>query len=506
MSLLSAVLLEADKATTKDIKKYLDELAPKLKDLNERVQMLSWSLQQNFIDTYFHFTPTKSLEQLNYKNRKANILSDYSKFNEEVTLFLEKFPNKDALIEDFTNNCKKLEKSMKNFFDLCVVGEGKWILDKANHEFGRYNYIDAIQSIKELQSKLRELKFEGNGSKALINLTSQSENQLAIYMAQLSIEWEDIFTWSEKKGVDYVIYSLSVLQCDPTLLQKILNSLYVAERLNTELGLFSHFFVDKLLHNVIRYNCEIFTEDPIGALVFNIKIDLKERNKPNFQTIFNNLTAIFEFLQSTLGSQMEADKTFIEVFADCIQDKFFNKIIEDCIRMNLPSCDGSYQNYKNIVIELDSFNKVLIELKFVEADKSPLNKYINDTESVLYNKKCNKLLSDVRNLLNHSLSYCTIPVGSTNDDLNESILDVSQKDFVYDLSNPLFLPKSVISQNVKQIMTMIIEHLEESVKLPEKYSTQLVMYIKDIALMYQSIVPKKFKVNLECCPLDIGKK
>ncbi|CAH2088278.1 unnamed protein product [Euphydryas editha] len=504
MSLLSAVLLEADKATTKDIKNYLDELSPKLKDLNERVQMLSWSLQQNFIDTYFHFTPTKTLEQLNYKNRKANILFDYSKFKEEVALFIEKFQIKDAIIEDFNNNCKKLEKSVKNFYDLCVVAEGKWILDKANHEFGRFNYIDAILSIKELQSKLCELKFEGNGTKALENLTAQSENQLAIYTAQLSIEWEDIFTWSEKKSVHNILYTLSVLQCDPTLMKKILKSLYVTERMNAELGLFSHFFIEKLLHNVIRYNCEIFTEDPIGALVFNIKIDLNDRNKPNFQTIFNNLTAIFEFLQSTLGSQLEADKTFVEVFADCIQDKFFSKIIEDCIRNNLPSCDSSYQHYKNIVIELDLFNKFLIEQKFVDADESPLNRYINDTECVLYNKKCNKLLSDVRNLLNNSLSYCTISVGSTNDIVNDSILDVSQKDIIYDLSNPLFLPKSVISQNVKQIMTMIIEHLEESVKLPEKYSTQLVMYIKDIAVMYQSIVPKKFKVNLECCPLDIA--
>ncbi|XP_026498259.2 centromere/kinetochore protein zw10-like [Vanessa tameamea] len=504
MSLLSAVLLEADKATSKDIKKYLDELIPKLKDLTERVQMLSWSLQQNFIDTYLHFTPTKSLEQLNYKNRKANILSDYLKFIQEVTLFDNKFDNKDAIIEDFNNNRKKLEKSISNFHDLCIVAEGKWILDTANHEFGRFNYTEAILSIKELQSKLRELKFEGNGNKALTNVTAQADTQLAIYTAQLSIEWEDIFTWSEKKGINCVIYSLSVLQCDPNLIQKILKSLYVTERMNAELGKFSHFFIDKLLHNVIKYNCEIFTEDPIGALVFNIKIDLNERNKPNFQTIFNNLTAIFEFLQSTLGTQMEADKTFIEVFSDCIQDQFFNKIIDNCIRNNLPSCDSSYENYKNIVVELDSFNKFLIELKFVEASESPLNKFINDTECVLYNKKCDKLLSDVRIMLNNSLSHGSITVGSSNEIENDSILDVTQKEFVYDLNNPLFLPKCVVSQNVKQIMSLIVEHLEESVKLPDKYSNQLVMYIKDIAVMYQCIVPKKFKVNLECCPLDIA--
>ncbi|CAH2055915.1 unnamed protein product, partial [Iphiclides podalirius] len=53
-------------------------------------------------------------------------------------------------------------------------------------------------------------------------------------------------------------------------------------------------------------------------------------------------------------------------------------------------------------------------------------------------------------------------------------------------------------------MTMIVEHLEESAKLPEKYSRQLILYIKDIAVMYQCIVPKKFKVNLEYCALDIA--
>lgn len=503
MSLSSEVLQEASKDNTNDLKKCRDELVPKLKDLTERIQMLSWSLHQNFIDTYCNFTPTKSLEQFNYKNRKANIISDYAKFQEDVQFLHEKSDQKEP-IEEFDSNCKKLVKSMESFHDLCTVVEGKTVLDKANHEFGRYNYTEAMVSVKELQNKLRELKFEGNGVKALANLNSQAETELALYAAQLSIEMEDIFTWTQKKGGNFLTYSLSVQQSDPTRTQKVLASLHVAQRMNAELALFSHFFIDKLLHDVIRHNCEIFTEDHIGALVFNIKINLNEDKKPNFQTIFTNLTAIFEFLQSTLGSQSEAGKTFIRVLADSICDKFFNKIIEDCIRSNLPSCDSSYENYKNIVVELDSFNKFLIELKFVEAENSPLNKYIDDTECVLYNKKCDKLLSDVRNLLNQSLSYGTIVVGTSVDVQTESLLDVTQKEVVYDLNNPLFMPKCVVSQNVKRIMSLVVEHLEESGKLPRRYADQLVMYVKDIAVMYQCIVPKKFKTNLECCALDIG--
>lgn len=504
MSLLSAVLHEADKVTTNELKKCRDELLPVLKDLTERVQMLSWSLQQNFIDTYFHFSPTKSLEQLNYKNRKQNIITDYEKFEEDIKNLQEKFENKEA-IEEFNNSCKKLQQLMNTFNDLCVVCEGKTIFYKANRDFGRNNYMDAILSVKQFQNKLRDLKFDGNGTKALHNLSDQAENYLAHYTAQLSIEWEDIFSWSEKKGVHFLTFSLSVQQSDPTLKQNILKTLYYAERINAELVLFSHFFIDKLLHNIIRHNCEIFTEDYIGALVFNIKINLNDMKRPNFQTVFNNLTAIFEFLQSTLGSQFEAERTFIEVFYDNISEKFFSKIIEDCIRNNLPSCDSSYQNYKNIVMELDSFNKFLIEIKFVETDKSPLNKYINDTECILYNKKCDKLLSDIRSLLSDSLSYGTIIVGNSIETGNDSIFTTSIKEIDYDLNNPLFLPRCVISQNVKRIMTMIVEHLEESVKLPERYRNQLVMYIKDIAVMYQCIIPKKFKVNLECCPFDIGK-
>ncbi|CAG9571638.1 unnamed protein product [Danaus chrysippus] len=502
MSLISAVLEEAGKASAEDFKNRRDELVPKLKDITERVQMLSWSLHQNFIDTYYNYTPTKSLEQLNYKNRKANIIADYSELREETKALQEKFD--DVTLQEFMIEYDKLEKSLSKFHDLCHVAEGKAVLDKADHEFGRYNYIDAMLCVKELQNKIRDLEFEGNGLKALSSLNAQAENQMSLYTAQLSIEWEDIFSWSEKKGMNFLTYSLSVQQNDPSLIQKILKSLYVTDRIHAELSLFSHFFIDQLLHNVIRHNCEIFTEDHIGALVFNIKIDLNDKNKPNFQTIFNNLTAIFEFLQSTLGSQFEADKTFIEVFSDSTSDRFFNKIIEDCIRNNLPSCDSSYENYKNIVTELDSFNKFLIDLKFVTTNNSPLYKYINDTECVLYNKKCDKLLCDIRNLLSESLSFGTLVVGSAVEMENDSILDITQKEVVYTLSNPLFLPRCVISQNVKKIMSIIIEHLDESVKLPEKYRNQLVMYIKDIAVMYQCIVPKKFKVNLECCPLDIA--
>ncbi|KPJ01410.1 hypothetical protein RR46_03182 [Papilio xuthus] len=504
MSSISSALHDADKAIKENVKKQREEILPILKELIERVQLFSWALQQNFIDTFYNFTPTKSLEELNYKNRKFNILADYNKLSEDIKIVNEK---SETLNEEFCSCCKKLENAMKVFNNLCIVVEGKQILDTASHEFGRYNYVEAMVSIKDLRKQLTSLKFEGNASKALSKLNDQAENQLAMYAAQLSIEWEDIFSWEEKKSVYHLTYSLSIQQSDPILIKNVLKSLYATERLNAELGLFSHFFIDKLLHNVIRHNCNIYTEDYLGALVFNIKIDLNDPNKPNFQTIFNNLTAVFEFLQSTLG-QFEDGKNFIQVFAESIRQNFFNKIIKDCIRNNLPSCDSSYENYKNIALELDSFNKFLVDLKFVEANQSPLNKYIENTECVLYRKKCDKLLSDVRNMLGESLSFGTITAGNIADIPNDSVLDSSNcpnsKEILWEINNPVFLSKCKISRNVEKIMSMIIEHLEESTKLPEEYSRQLVMYIRDIAIMYQCLIPKKFKVNLECCPLDIA--
>ncbi|CAB3251146.1 unnamed protein product [Arctia plantaginis] len=500
MSLLSAVLQEANKVNTDDLKKHRDQILPTVKDLTERLQLLSWALQQNIIDTYVNFTVTKSLEQLNYKNRKAKILEDHSKCIQEMDNIKEMFIND----EDFRNHCDKLHKSFSIFNYLCTVVDGKRILEKANHEFTRFNYTEAVLAVKQLKIDLNKLKLDGKLVKALSNINAQAENQLALYIAQLSVEWENIFTWSENKGLTFLTYSLSIQQSDPILLHTILNTLYITDRMYAELGLFSNFFINNLLHNVIRHSCDIFTEDHIGAIVFNIKVNLNDPKRPNYQTIFNNLTAIFEFLHSTLGSHFKSEKSFIEIFADTLRQKFFSKIIEDCIRMNLPSCDSTYQNYKNIVIELDSFNKFLVDLKFVKADESPLNKYIDDTECVLYNKKCDKLLSDVRMLLNKSLSYSTITVGSAPIDENDSILDVTDNSAIWDINKPLFLPRCVISQNVKVVVSLIVEHLEESAKLPEKYSKQLISYVKDIAIMYQSFVPKKFKINLECCPSDIA--
>lgn len=503
MSLLSAVLQEAHKVSTEDLKKNRDQVLPTIKSLNQRVQLLSWVVQQYISDTYVVFTITKSLEYCDFSNRKAHTLSLYSKCMEDIKSLREKFDVND---EEFISECTKLTESVDYFKNLCIILDGKQILEKANHEFGRFNYGDAILAVKNYKNKLKNLKFEDDVAKALTNINAQAENQLALYTAQLSVEWEDIFTWSERKGLKFLTYSLSVQQSDQVLLQKILKTLYATDRMHAELGLFSHFFIDKLLHSVIRHNCDIFTEDHTGAIVFNIKLNLYNSQKPNYQTIFNNLTAIFEFLHSTLGSQFEGEKTFIEIFAETIRQKFFNKIIADCIQMKLPSCDSSYQHYKNIVIELDSFNKFLIDLKFVKAEVSPLNKYIDDTECVLYNKKCDKLLSDVRTLLHESLSYGIIVVGSVTNIENDSILDVTDNNVLWDINKPLFLPKCIVSQNVKAIMSLIVEHLEESAKLPEKYSRKLVGYIKDIAVMYQSLVPKKFKVNLELCPADIGKQ
>lgn len=506
MSLLSTVLQEADKATTEEFTKQRNNVKVKIKELTEKIQMFSWCLQENLIDTYVNFSPTRSLEQLNYRNRKDNLFSEYDVVMADLKSLKEKCQSSD---DDIEVTCNKLTQDVDILRGLCAAVEAKRELEKANHEFLRYNYVGAMVSLTELINRLKGIVFDSKLATAVSNIISRAENQHSIYSANLSVEWEDIFRWSEKKGLYHLTYSLSVQQNDPIMMQNVLNALYATERLNLELGKFSHFFVEKLLNNVIKHNCDIFTEDiiaPNHTIVFNIKIDLEDPSQPNSQTVFNNLIAVFDFLHSTLGARFDGENSFIGVFADSIRGKFFNKIIQDCIRNNLPSCDSSYQTYKNLVIELDSFNKFLIEMKFVKSEESPLNKFVEDTECVLYNTKCDKLLSEVRNLLSESLSYGTITVGSRGVSENDSLIDVTDKEAIWDIAKPLFLPQCVISRNVHSILTKIVEHLEESVKLPKEYSDKLISYIRIIAVMYQSLVPRKFKVKLECCPLEIGKQ
>ncbi|CAH0749435.1 unnamed protein product [Diatraea saccharalis] len=501
MSLLSTVLQEADKASSEQRQKLCDQLLPRIKELDERIQLITFDLQQNFIDLYVHFTPTKSLEQLNYINRKGNILTDYEKLLQEFEILHENCKRKD---EEIIKHQDKLNESMKSFKESCILVEAKRILEKAEHESRRTNYSEAIMSTKRLQDQLKSLKFGDKLMKGLSNLKAQTQNQLSIYIALVNIEWEEIFKWTERKSVFYLTYCLSVQQSDPLLIQKVLKTMYNAGIMNAELGQFSHFFIDKLLHNVIRYNCDIYTEDNLGALEFNIKINMNDGKKPNYQTIFTNLTAVFEFLETTLGSQFECDKKFIEVFASSVREKFFNKIIDECIKYNLPSCESTYESYKNIVLELDCFNKFLIDIRFVDAERSPLNEYIDDTDCVLYRKKCNKLLMQVRSLLSESLLNAKEIVGIAQNEDNDSILDVTEKEFIWDLNRPLFLPQCEISQSVKKIMGLIVNYLEESSKLPEKYQNRLVLSIRDIAVMYQTLVPTKFKTELESCPWAIA--
>ncbi|XP_047507807.1 uncharacterized protein LOC125051504 isoform X2 [Pieris napi] len=186
--------------TCEDLKKQRDVLLSKLSDLSERIQMLSFSLQQNFIDLYLNFNPIKKLEQLNYTNRKAMIYIEYEKLKQDIAFLDENLDNK-AKTEEYQNACKNLGHSIDCLKNFCILVEGKPLLDKANHDMERYNYCEAILSIKSLLSKLLVLKFEGNMDKALKNLIEQSQNHISIYTAHLSVEWEGIFSWTERKSL-----------------------------------------------------------------------------------------------------------------------------------------------------------------------------------------------------------------------------------------------------------------------------------------------------------------
>lgn len=500
MSLLSTVLQESDKANTAEFTQKCENLYPKLIELTEQIEMLSWALHQNLIDLHVNFTHTKSLEQLNYENRKESIFSDYKHLLEQ----LKQFQDKGEIKGDFKDSWLKLKIKMKYLRELCTAADGKRRLWNAEHEFRRFKYANAILEVEDLRKELKLIKFEGDLAVALKNLSSGADDQLSLYIAEISVEWEDLFKWSEEKCLYHLTYSLSVQQCDPVLMKNVLRALHLSQRLNDELDEFSDYFINKLLHNLIRHNCEIYTDEQSGAIIFNIKIDLTDKSQPSFQSIFTNLTAVFEFLQSTLDLHFDGEEKFVSVLAESIRTEFFNKVINDCIKTALPTCKVSYENYKSLVMELDSFNKFLVELNFVKAEVSPLNEYMN-TECVLHKKRYDKLLADVKMIMKESLSYGTLCVGMPDDAGNDSTLNVNEKDPWDILVRPLFLPKCIISQNVKKIMTLIIEHLEDSLQLPEKFRNQLVMYIKDIAVMYQWLVPKQFKVNLESCPLDIGK-
>lgn len=503
MSFISDQLQEADESSLEEFTDHQEDLESTVKKLTEKVKSFSSSLKDNLVDTFVNYKPKLSLEELNYKKWKDNIFSGCEKAAKDLKCMKET----GAVDEELQKSFDKLMKDWDVLKNICAACEAKKILEKANREFVQYKYTESMVSLLDLINRLRGLTFEPKLEDAVSNIITQAENQYSIYSASVSVDLENIFSWSEKKGFYHLTYSLYIHQCDPIMTQNALKALCATDRLNFELGKFSQFFTEKLLSNVIKHNCVIFTEENIGpydTIVFNIQIERQDESQPTFQSVFNNLMAILNFLQTTLGSKCDDEKSFIGIFANSIKEKFFTKIIEDCIRNHLPTCDSSYENYKNLVVELESFNKFLIEIHFVNPEESPLDKFIKDTDSILYNKKCDKLLSDIRCLINESQSCGTITVGSQDIHSDDLMLDVTDKKAVWDLSKPLLLPRCVISQNVKSILTLIVQHLVESAELPE-YSKKVISYIKSIAVMYQSVVPKKLKVNLECCPLDIGK-
>ncbi|GBP71224.1 hypothetical protein EVAR_44862_1 [Eumeta japonica] len=288
MGLLSNVLEEAQKADLQDLKMQIREISPRLNDLTERMQILSWSLQENLKDLYLNFTTTESLDEMNYKNKKDGIFSECENISKEVNSLKL---NNEFNDEEFANIYSKFEKNFILLKDLCVAAEARKKLMKADHDFRRYNYSEAIISVESLKGELAKIQLEGEAAKALSGLRERTDNQLALYTAQL---------------------------------------------------------------------------------------------------------------------------------------------------------------------------------------------------------------------LNKSLSYGMVNVGVEEDQGYEFEINLKDKSSTWiNVDRPLFLPKCVISQNAKQIMEIIMEHVKESLNLPDKYKNQLILYIKDVAVMYQGLVPMKFRVNLELCPLDI---
>lgn len=505
MSLLSAILQVADETNLNEFKVQFRDVSKRTSLFVDNVKHFTTDIKEVLLSRFVDYLPIKSLEYINFSERRSKLQRECEELRSLVDNMLEinsptssKFQ---ALYDEFMITSNRL----KFISDL---GHSSEELEISSRYIKRCRFQQASEKLEKLIEILNQPLSYKDFCELVDSMKDEVDFKHVKCLLKITEQWRDQLKWSESTTNKGHLILVEIDVGDPENLQAILNAL--SKRINIELMRFANFMMKTLMPALLTKECSVHVRENLHKVLLEIEYVETRKENSDVETVLKNLVTFFETVQSNIDCRWEDNRTVFSILGQIVGKDFFKMLKETCLQNLVTTDESEADMYLPIAAEIEKFSNYLCDINFTDKETSPLIEFINDTHSLICEKRCKVILKNARSLMQTNLQQDIVEV-STNQtgELCLDEMEMLEKGSCSDVRNiaesPYLLPKCSISLSAKKILQLVVEQLDTAQSCSPAMASKIMLTVRNIFELYYALVPVYHKDVLNNNALDLGK-
>lgn len=508
MSLLSVVLQVADETNRNEFKVQFKDVSKRTSLFVDNVKYFTTDVKEVLVSRFVDYLPIKSLEYINFSERRSKLQKECEELRSLVGNMLEMNSLTNSKFQGLYDEFMITSSRLKFISDLGHCSEELEISS-------RYIERRRFQQASEKLEKLIEILNQPLSYKDFSELVDSMKDAVCFKhvkcLLKITEQWRDRLKWSESTTNKGHLILVEINVSDPENLQPILNALSTSKRVNIELMRFANFMMKTLMPALLTKGCSVQVRENLHQVLLEIEYVETRKENSDVKTVLKNLVTFFETVQSHIDCRWEDNRTVFSILGQIVGKDFFKMLKENCLQNLITTDESKADMYLPIAAEIEKFSNYLCDINFTDKETSPLIEFINDTHSLICEKRCKVILKQARSLMKSNLQQDIVEVST--DQSGELCLDemkMLEKGSCGAARNiaesPYLLPKCSISLSAKKILQLVVEQLDMAQSCSPAMANKIMLTVKNIFELYYALVPVYHEDVLNNNALDLGKK
>lgn len=168
---------------------------------------------------------------------------------------------------------------------------------------------------------------------------------------------------------------------------------------------FTDFLLAKILTPIINSTVKIQVireNDSETSETFDMRIKL-DSPKMHYDTLFDNLSTVFDFLCTKIDYVLDADLTLVGYIGNRTREQFCDILIKNYLNDLIPSSEEEFENYKNVLKRINNLNLKLERCGFFDEQSCKLLESAGNVELVYANNICQNYLAKANSIYKKDL-------------------------------------------------------------------------------------------------------
>lgn len=395
-SLVNDIVKKSSAASSKQLEQYIQEVKSRASQVQDELSDL---VQQNYEEfKHFYSSILETSDQVEQVQRDFAKLS--TQIEEETMVKLLESSGKRKEVSQKLEEVNQLVKVVSALSRVCVVLEDFHSLVKGGF------LKEASQGVKDAWQVMSSLETLVPSARIMSSLTSELTGCTAELHTHLAGELGKVFAWSASPAMPLTAEEAGsvslVLSCPSS--PAVFDALSVLEKFrghSTSLGLLINTRFVTPLMNLPQQKVVVKSDDTHRATLSIAVCSSPRIKRTHFLSVLEDVVAIFQQVLQVVPPVHREE--WAREIGLTVVPHLYDSAVKQLLTRLLPTSHKQLEDYLQLMVPAQQFEKRLVALGVVESDYCKLSLYVSQAESHFTSKQILEVLGRGRALLKQPL-------------------------------------------------------------------------------------------------------